>query len=69
MNSLAIMALVGSITAIQLQREPLLTVTNPLEVHQRPSYSQYPIDYFVPDFGVDHEVMYTENNIKNTETA
>jgi len=28
-----------------------------------------PRDYFVPDFGVDHDIMYTENNIKMAEVA
>jgi len=28
-----------------------------------------PRDYFVPDFGVDHDIAYTENNIKMAETA
>lgn len=26
-----------------------------------------PRNYFVPDFGVDHEILYTKNNIKNSE--
>lgn len=26
-----------------------------------------PRDYFVPNFGVDHEILYTQNNIKNSE--
>jgi hypothetical protein len=51
-----------------LEREPLLSNSNTLEVQQKPAYSDYPIDYVVPDFGQDHEVMYTVNNIKNTET-
>ena len=65
----AILALIGTISAVQLNREPLLSANaSELEIHQRPAYSQYPIDYFVPDFGKSHEIIYTENNIKNTET-
>ena len=26
-----------------------------------------PRGYFVPDFGVDHEIMYTQSNIKKAE--
>tara|TARA_B110000285_G_C14911120_1_gene508001 strand:- start:227 stop:637 length:411 start_codon:yes stop_codon:yes gene_type:complete len=51
-----------------IKREPLLSANaSPLEYHQRPAYSGYPVDYVVPDFGVSHEIMYTENNIKNAE--
>ena len=40
---------------------------NELEVHQRPAYADYPVDYFVPDFGMSHEMVYTQNSIKNAE--
>lgn len=39
-----------------------------MEVHQRPAYSDHPVDYFVPDFGLSHEIRYTDNNIKNAES-
>ena len=60
MNTLAIMALVGSISAVQLNREPLLTwsATPP---------ATHPINYPVPDFGSSHEMIYTENNRKIAE--
>ena len=42
------------------QREPLLSAdASPLEVHQSPAYSSYPVDYKVPDFGLSHEIRYT----------
>ena len=77
MNSHTLMALVGSISAIQLQRhhhhhhnygqeflqlqrEPLLANdASPLEVHQMPESADHPMDYFVPDFGMDYESQYT----------
>ena len=64
----AILALIGTISAVQLNREPLLANNaSPLEIHQRPAYSDYPVDYVVPDFGLSHEILYTQNNIKKTE--
>ena len=62
MNSIAYLALVGSITAIQLAREPLLTweATVP---------ATHPINYPVPDFGASHEMVYTQNNRKLAEAA
>ena len=55
-------------TDAEINREPLLSANaSPLEVQQRPAYAGYPVDYFVPDFGKSHEIIYTENNIKNTE--
>ena len=51
-----------------IHREPLLSANaSELEVHQRPAYSDHPIDYPVPDFGISHEIRYTNNNIKNAE--
>ena len=38
-----------------------------LEVQQKPAYADHPVDYFVPDFGVSHEILYSLNNTKNTE--
>lgn len=52
---------------IQTDREPLLSNMKVLEVHQRPAYKDHPVDYAVPDFGMDHEIRYTQNNIANSE--
>ena len=65
----AFVALVASASAITLSREPLLSNSNVLEVQQRPAYADHAIDYFVPDFGKDHEIAYTQNNIKMVEAA
>ena len=56
-------------TDAEINREPLLSNMKELEVHQRPAYADHPIDYPVPDFGVSHEIRYTQNNIKNAEKA
>ena len=37
--------------------------------YKSPEVVTHPMDYFVPDFGVDQDVAYTENNIKMAEIA
>jgi len=36
-------------------------------VHQKPAYSDYPVDYKVPDFGADHDMIAAASNIKGSE--
>jgi hypothetical protein len=62
-----IIALAGTASAVRVQREPLLSNSKVLEVHQKPIYSDHAVDYAVADFGLDHETRYTLNNIKLTE--
>lgn len=62
MNTIAYLALVGSISAIQLQREPLLT-------WEPTAPATHPINYPVPDFGPAHEMVYTKNNMEIAEAA
>ena len=57
MKTFTYLALVGSASAIQLQREPLLTWEPTLP-------ATHPMNYPVPDFGPAHEIVYTENNLK-----
>ena len=45
----ATIALIGNISAIQLEREPLLT-------WEPTAPATHPINYPVPDFGVSHEI-------------
>ena len=61
MNTLTYLALVGATSAIKLSREPLLTwsATPP---------ATHPINYFVPDFGVSHEIVYSTKNLNNAES-
>ena len=62
------MALIGNISAVQLSREPLLAKdASPLLVHQKPEYSDYAVDYKVPNFGMAHEMRYTQDNIAQAE--
>ena len=68
MNTIAYLALIGATSAIQLNREPLLSAdASPLEIHQSPKYWDTLVDYPVPNFGSSHEMVYTENNKKLAE--
>jgi len=67
-NHLSLIALASTATAVKMQREPLLSNSKRLEVFQRPVYTEYPIDYKVPYYGVDEDVKTTLKNTKNTET-
>lgn len=56
-------------TESNIARDPLLSKdASPLLVHQKPAYAGQPVDYFVPDFGISHEIGYTQESIKNAET-
>ena len=59
--SVAVLALIGHVSAAELEREPLLTWA------PTPKKGDHPVDYFVPNFGVDHDIASTQDNIKNTE--
>ena len=61
MNKFTYLALIGCTSAIR--RDPLLSwePTRPADSH--------PINYPVADLGKSHEIIYTENNIKNAEKA
>ena len=56
-----IVILLASAQAVQLQREPLLTWA--------PSNKKsHPVDYFVPNFGLDEEILSTQGSYKNEES-
>jgi hypothetical protein len=58
----AIAALLSDSKALQLRREPLLSWTpKPTKGH--------PVNYFVPNFGVDTDILDSHQNLKNTEEA
>lgn len=43
---------------MKLSREPLLASgASELLIHQKPAYADHPVDYFVPDFGKDHDIV------------
>ena len=50
------------VTAVNLEREPLLTWA------PTPKKSAYPKDYFVPHFGEDYDITATKKNIRDAET-
>ena len=56
---LAIMALVDNTSAISLSREPLLTWKPKVP-------ASHPVDYFVPEFGVDSDIADSQSNEKLT---
>lgn len=51
MKYAAIIAILGSVSALKIEREPLLT-WSPTE-----PASGFKKDYAVPNFGVDHEIL------------
>ena len=62
-TNIAVLALIGNISAVQLNREPLLSAdASPLLLHQKKKLD-YDIDYPVPNFGMSHEMRYTQDSI------
>jgi hypothetical protein len=58
-TSLAVLALIGAISAAEIDREPLLT--------WKPKVPKsHPVDYFVPNFGQDQEI---KASLKHTADA
>ena len=52
---------------VEMEREPLLSKkASPLLVHQNPKLD-HDIDYFVPNFGPDHDIAATQKNIASSE--
>ena len=62
MNKLAVMCLVASVEAAKITetREPLLTWAPKAK-------KGHPVDYFVPNFGNDHEMEVQNNNVAAVE--
>lgn len=60
----AVIALLGNISAITVQREPLLSAgASTLEVHQIRKNPEFNMNYKVPNFGPSHEIQYTQDSI------
>jgi len=59
--SMAVAALISGCSAVQLNREPLITwaPSQPAKGH--------PVDYFVPHFGEDVDVKLTKKNVADAE--
>ena len=60
MLSKIVFGAVASASAVMLQREPLLT-------WKPKAPKSHPVDYFVPNFGIDEDVIDTQNSYKNEE--
>jgi hypothetical protein len=60
-KSLPIIALLGIASAVQIDREPLLTWKPKVKKNA------YPVDYPVPNFGLDKDIRDTLSNLKITE--
>ena len=52
--------LLASVQAVTIQREPLLTWAPKAP-------KSHPVDYFVPNFGLDHEILGTQDSIRYEE--
>ena len=52
---------------LQLQSDPICSSAGCTQYKQEDKGPGYPMDYPVPNFGVDEDVGYTENNIKMAE--
>lgn len=52
----------------EVSREPLISAgASELLVHQKPAYSDHPVDYFVPHFGQDIDIKASLSNTKGEE--
>ena len=60
MNKFAAIAIIGSVSAVAISREPLLTWA-PTEP------ATHPINYPVPNFGVDHEILASHKHLAEAE--
>jgi hypothetical protein len=62
--NLAVLALISNVNCIQ--REPLLSYGKVASVYHEPAI-KYPINYKVPNFGVDSDINDSLSNLKNAE--
>jgi len=57
MNKSFVITLINAAAAVSIEREPLLTwAPTPPKTH--------PMDYFVPNFGIDHDIAATHEHEK-----
>ena len=47
-----------------MQSDPICSSAGCVQYKQPEGPAQHPMDYFVPNFGVDHDVLATESNEK-----
>lgn len=69
-TTIAAVALLNGAEAIKVEREPLLSAPQRTEwafTDQKKKGPDYPVDYFVPNFGEDKEISQTKLTIRDTE--
>ena len=69
-TSIAVLLLVNGSGAVKLEREPLFSAPQRNEWAFETAKAKgpdHPVDYFVPDFGMDKEIANTQRTIKDTE--
>jgi len=69
-TSIAVLLLVGNVSAVKLERDPLLSDPNKNEWAFKTAAAKgpgHPVDYFVPNFGVDKEIKNTDHSITDSE--
>ena len=60
MFKIGVIALISATQASKVDREPLLT-------WKPKAPKTHPMDYFVPNFGLDHDIISTQSHIKGQE--
>lgn len=69
-TSVAVMLLVNGSAAVKIQREPLFSAPQRNEwafETAKKKGPEHPVDYFVPDFGMDKEIATTQKSIVDAE--
>ena len=54
-------------TEADIQSDPICSSAGCTQYKLPDDGPKYPMDYFVPNFGEDHSIMASKNNLKNTE--
>ena len=73
MKFIFVIGAIASINAIQLEKDknskddPICGSAGCTQYLHPPAKPGYPMDYFVPNFGVDHDIIHTENSAKQAE--
>ena len=70
MKSFTMGALFALANAVEVEREPLLSwaPTKCWPPQESPCKDEVKRDYFVPNFGIDKDIAYTQKHIKDAET-
>ena len=68
-TSLVVVALLGAVTSVKIAYRPPEGSVPWHQPASRPTWDtpDYPINYYVPNFGVDHNILTTMNSLKIAE--